>query len=634
MTQAIAPAPEASAGRADWRSALRTVTQRGYRLLNRLAIWFSLVMVAVLIARFVDGDWGNFRRHAWYHLFVLLWMGAVTYALRSVGSREVLRFWLAGFFPATFIAFVVGEFSEGRLDPGNFQTAGVVPVVEEIAKILPLILWTTLLRPKHRHGTLSDFLLLGFATGAGFAFHEDALYSRLASSGFDDGILGTLFPVFLSTGQFAIAHAGWTALAGVGVGLISLHRRRPVAVIGGLALIVVPIVDHGVVNFRGDGADWLMTLTDDGRRPGWLLLAVVIAVVVHDAMALRWASDRDRLFPSPSFGGDIDAARVGALPVRVSALALRQQYRRRRNATFIDLFAARSRGVSAGDRERVRRELVVARDRVGIEAAAAPAKRIAASPPSSPTAPARSGGQLSRRQIGRLLVGAVAVIALVVWWSSRDDEGPDDAFAFDDPSVPVFSEEPFTPPPEASPTTTFRWAPLDGGPFGPIITEPVLLQWEHTDEGGPSGEASLAIDGDRELYIRGSSIHYQDPDVTAKCSGFGSDDLRCFETSRLDTLALIGWAGSTGLHQIAGTTADTRRIAGRDAECVSISFDADTSQLSCLDAETGVQLLLQNESLSLLGSPLLVKAELVEWGTSSEADFAPVPDLIAALEDA
>ena len=230
-----APGEEAAAP--DWRESLRTTRQRGLTLINRVAFWFSIVVLAVTLWRMADADWMNFRRHLGYHLFVLGWLAILTYSVRTIGSREIARFWLMGFFPVALVAYLLTEFTESLLGTDNFQTGVVVPLVEESIKYLPLILLTTLLRPRHRHGTLSDFLVLGFMIGAGFSFLEDALYVRVAASGFDDGLLGSLFPTFLSTGQYTVTHAGWTALAGVGVGLISLHRHRAAAVAAGLGEI-------------------------------------------------------------------------------------------------------------------------------------------------------------------------------------------------------------------------------------------------------------------------------------------------------------------------------------------------------------------------------------------------------------
>lgn len=629
-------APALAPGRqADWRATLRRVAQRGLRTWNRLALWFSVAVAAVLITRFVDGDWGNFRRHAWYHVFVLAWVGALTYPVRSIGSREVLRFWLAGFFPATFIAYVLGQFSEGRLDPGNLQTAGVVPVVEEIAKVVPLILWTTLLRPRHRHGTLADFLVLGFASGAGFAFHEDALYSRVASSGFEDGLLGTLFPVFLSTsGQFAVAHGAWTALAAVGLGLVSLHRQRRSAVFGGAALILVAIVDHGRVNFRGDGADWLMSLTDDGRRVGWLLLLVVIAVVVHDARALRWATARDRLFPVPTLGGDIEAATTGTMPARVERLAPRQQYRRRRNATFIDLFAVRSRGVSAGDRTGVRRELELARDRVGIAPSAAPAvRRDDPTPPMAPEACEPASDDNSDR--ARVVIVAVAVVALLAWLGNRGGDDPSDAVVFEDPSPELFEEDP--PDLFAEEDEEFASEPAfdfedEGAHYGPVITEPVFLRWERSDQRGDVGDITVAIDGDREVHIQGTTFHYQDSTYAFRCFEFDTDDPKCFEAERMDTLAAVMW-DPNHLRALAppGMIFEYRRIGGFDAECAIYESD-DVKQVNCMEIETRVQLLLENDTVDMLGSPLSNRVELVEWREPTEADFARVAEAIVAFE--
>ncbi|MEZ5245449.1 MAG: PrsW family glutamic-type intramembrane protease [Acidimicrobiales bacterium] len=626
----------------DWKRALRTAGQRGYTLVNRLALWFSLLMVAVVVSRLADTDWGNFRRQAGYHLFVVGWLLAVSYSLRSVGSREVLRFWLTGFFPVTLVAYVLTEFTEGRLDPGNLQTAGVVPVAEELVKILPLVLWTTLLRPKHRHGTLSDFLVLGFAIGAGFSFHEDALYTRVAASGFDDGLLGTLFPIFLSSGQYAITHAGWTALAGVGVGLISLHRHRPAALVAGLALIVVPIVDHAAVNWRGDGADRLMSFTRDGHMPAWLLLGVVIAVVVHDGAALRWASARDRLFPPPAFAGDVAVLQEGPLPDRIARLALRQQYRRRRNATFVDLFSVRSRGVSAGERTRVRRELEVARDRVGIAPSAEAPLRSVGAPRASGAGPdAATPPQQSPRRRGAVLVllGAVGVAALALWWTNRSDDTPDDAFVLDD--APPFAPATDAPGPDLEPgdvvDPTFDPPANDASSpdeyYGPVIDEPLFLRWEQSLNSGLVVESTLAVDGDRELWVQAGFMQYQDSEISVGCVGYQTDDVMCFPADRVSTLAVNNWAGGYTTADVPGATTELRRIAGRDASCVSIEFDEQTSTLSCTDVETQVQLLLETSSVTIVGQRESSRFELVEWGTPTESDFEIPPEARAVTAD-
>jgi RsiW-degrading membrane proteinase PrsW (M82 family) len=270
-----------------------------------------------------------------------------------------VRFWLTGFFPVVLVAYFLSNPLEQLIGTGNFQTAVWVPAVEELIKVLPLFLWTTVLRPKHRHGTLSDFWILGFAIGAGFSFYEDALYQRLVASGFGHGLTGTLFPIFLTGSQFVITHAGWTALAAFGVGVFSLYRTRTWGWIVGLGFVLVPILDHAAVNWRGGGADFIRTVVLHGRLASTLLVITVIGAVAHDWYVLRWASTRDKLFPSPGLRGDFKVVQApGSIDKKVTAVVARQRYRRMRNAAFSDLYRVRSHGKSAGDRHAIVTTLV------------------------------------------------------------------------------------------------------------------------------------------------------------------------------------------------------------------------------------------------------------------------------------
>lgn len=355
MTDPATTAPRSGSGGAlaVVRRAWRAVRDPRYTLVQRLAFGLPLLLVAVAVAGVPGVDWGLRVRHAWLHLFVVGWFLLVSYGLRTAGFREVVRFWVTGFFPVALVTYALTEPVESLIGTGNLQTGFLVPVVEEVVKALPLLLWTTLLRPTHRHGTLSDFWLLGFAIGAGFSFHEDALYGRLVASGFEDGLTGTLFPIFLTGSQFVITHAGWTALAGLGVGVFSLYRRRPWGWMVGLGLLAVPILDHAAVNWRGTGSGLIRTIVADGELGAVLLTLSVIACLAHDAWILKWAGDRDRLFPAPRVHADARALASGTLEERLGSFAWRQRYRRFRNAAFCDLYRVRSTGASAGDRSTV-----------------------------------------------------------------------------------------------------------------------------------------------------------------------------------------------------------------------------------------------------------------------------------------
>lgn len=630
--------PMGGAGESGWREMWQRTRQTGLTWLNRIAFWFSMLVVIATLSQMADADWTNFRRHLGYHLFVVGWLALVTYTVRTIGTRELSRFWLMGFFPVTFVAYLLTELTESQFGTRNLQTGGIVPIVEEVIKFLPLILWTTVLRPRHRHGTLSDFLVLGFMVGAGFSFHEDALYSRVAASGFDDGFLGSLFPIFLTTDQYTVTHAGWTALAAVGVGLISLHRQRPFALAGGIALVVVPIVDHAAVNWSGDGSDFMHSITRDGHLAAWLFVGAVVGTLMHDAGALRWATSRDRLFPAPTVTEDVRSlTRGGGPPERVADLVARQRYRRRRNATFIDLFSVRSRGVSAGHRHRVQAELKVARDTVGLRPTArserGTVRRVQpASPGASPLelTPTRldEAAQKRRRRAAGVAIALAAVIALLFWWSRGTDPDANDEVigqlggsdsgptATNEPAAESAGEEPAGPSAAA----------------GPIVTEAVLLRWQFFDESGPIFEQILAADGDRQLWVSRSTLYYQDGGVSIRCDFFGTDAINCFAEERTGSLVEFGMAGYPAKSDVPGIAIESGRIAGRDVTCVSFT-ENETSTRDCRDDESGLQLLLEQEGVTIVGGRRYSRTELVEWSAPSEADFAIPPEAQAVLNE-
>lgn len=325
---------------------------RRYSWWQIAALTVSLLLVVFALIRIPGNDWGLRFEHSWYHLFVVGWFCLLSYRWRTVGTWETVRFWITGFFPVALVSYLLAEPLEWLIGTGNLQTGFWVPLVEEVVKVLPLLLWATLMRPRHRHGTLTDFWILGFAIGAGFSFHEDALYGRLVASGFHDGLTGTLFPMMLTGSQNVITHAGWTAIAGFGVGLFAMYRTRVWSYPVAATFLAFAVLDHAAINWRGTGAEFLRTVVADGRTGEMLLLLTVVAAVGHDWYALRWASRRDNLFPDPTVRDDLRALGSATIADRLGLLAARQRYRRFRNAAFADLYRVRSTGQPAGDRRR------------------------------------------------------------------------------------------------------------------------------------------------------------------------------------------------------------------------------------------------------------------------------------------
>ena len=331
--------------------------------MNRLFFWVTLGAFAIAAVLEARGHWGNLARHALLHGYVMAWLLVLTFATRTVGVREVLRFWFTGYFAVAFLVYVVGHALEHILPMGNFQTAVLVPGIEETFKALPLGLWLLLQRPRGYHPTVSDLMVLGFATGAGFAFHEDLLWGRVAATGFGGSLWGRFFPTFFHGSLFVVTHSGWTLLVGVGLGAAYLYRSRRFGRFLVIAPLLLAYLDHAAVNWRGRFARTLGASLLHGHLAGYAVVVCVIAVPIHDWLMLRWASKRDHAFPPPSPLRELsllvprgEAVKGGSLEVwgeRLRRFFTAVRYRRLRAAVFTDLYRVRSQGRPAGDRGQV-----------------------------------------------------------------------------------------------------------------------------------------------------------------------------------------------------------------------------------------------------------------------------------------
>lgn len=284
---------------------------------NDRALAFGVGLgIAFVLVSFVGragGNWENIADHLLFHGWVLLWLMAVGWTVRSLGPLELARFWLFGYFAVAFVVLAIGEATEAQLgEDRELQIALLVPVLEETAKLLPIVLYLVALRPSLTLPTLTDIVAGGFAVGAGFAFREDLVRERVAADGFDTSFWGVAFPTTLYEGpRFIVAHGGWTIVAAVGIGLIVIHRRwwaYLVALVGWL----LAIADHAAVNALGDAQDELDALTLDGNLLAGALVVVVVGALIHDAVIMRRAARLDDRFDSWELHGEPTVASVRA----------------------------------------------------------------------------------------------------------------------------------------------------------------------------------------------------------------------------------------------------------------------------------------------------------------------------------
>ena len=114
-------------------------------------------------------------------------------------------------------------------------TRNFTPLIEEVCKALPVLVYVFLYRPDRR--TLLECAVL---TGVGFAVQENAFILG--------GMADTVsLPLALIRGFAAGISHGLTTLA-VGYGMSFVHTRRKLFVTGTLALLSAAVIYHSVYN--------------------------------------------------------------------------------------------------------------------------------------------------------------------------------------------------------------------------------------------------------------------------------------------------------------------------------------------------------------------------------------------------
>lgn len=229
-------------------------------------------------------------------------------------EREALRYLLPvfawGFSVAVAFSLVFNTLSAvtlsevASLDRGavSFVTAVfVAPVVEEFWKGLAvLIVFLVSMAAHYRRGVIEfsgvmDGIVYGSAVGFGFAIVEDLLY--YAQAGPETFVVRRLFGGF--------AHAAFTSLTGIGVGLIPWVRYRFLKVLLPLTGLAAAIALHGAFNF---------TASVFGPLAYGVLLLVLVGYL---ALILIWLWVERRVIRNElrdEVGGSISAAEYEILP--------------------------------------------------------------------------------------------------------------------------------------------------------------------------------------------------------------------------------------------------------------------------------------------------------------------------------
>jgi len=252
-------------------------------------------------------------------LYGVAQLALLGWVARVVRLRVLLLAALAGTYAAAPAALlleagwtrVVAALS-GRSLPaaGALASWTVDPLIEECAKLAPLLLLWLLVRSPRRQWGGTDLVLAGAALGAGFGLAEQllrfathagqAVHLDTGGWAFPAGpasvsvpgvarALGSWLPAGVATGGLPDAagsldlHLMWSAVAGLGLAL-ALRRGADARLrLAGLALIALAVADHAAANTQGTAGSLARTLATPftTARPlawAWPLAALAAAI--------------------------------------------------------------------------------------------------------------------------------------------------------------------------------------------------------------------------------------------------------------------------------------------------------------------------------------------------------------------
>ncbi|MFC9688106.1 PrsW family glutamic-type intramembrane protease [Kribbella sp. NPDC056951] len=221
----------------------------------------ALTLVITLPKVTEAGGFGLFVNDVLAHGWTLLLLTLAAGTVRTLTLPTFLKTGFAGFFAAFGLAILVGRPTMNRLERmPQLGDVVVMPVVEEILKMLPVLLVAGFaLRKKDVRLSVADIMLLGAWSGAGFALHENALFGR---GGMDLGaapplslLVPSALPIHTQAGSMlAGGHLLWTTLIALGFGITMLYRKGRLTWLALPVTAAVALGEHGICNAYSDAS--------------------------------------------------------------------------------------------------------------------------------------------------------------------------------------------------------------------------------------------------------------------------------------------------------------------------------------------------------------------------------------------
>lgn len=280
--------------------------------------WVSVIVFLISLI-FLEDSRTVFVQFLWsFYVLLQFW---VICRSKTLTWKRYVAFFLAGAWfvvPLTniFVQFIHVIFGGHTSDV--WSIAVLTPIAEEVFKLIPFGLYLFLSR-RASAMSLTDYVLIGAATGAGFQFLEETT-RRLTSGwfGYGNTLFGqviqwdifSLFPGYFEESLFPTrttsSHAVLTAFIVLGIGMAIRFRKRlnRYGFIIPLAFLLISILDHAVWNGQYQFPEWVLSFHDllgNGYATKPLLIILILLAIVYDYWMLNRVKKELPLLQGESF---------------------------------------------------------------------------------------------------------------------------------------------------------------------------------------------------------------------------------------------------------------------------------------------------------------------------------------------
>ncbi|MGM7724747.1 PrsW family glutamic-type intramembrane protease [Metabacillus sp. Hm71] len=271
--------------------------------------WIS-ICAFVLSLIFMEDSRKMFVQFLWsFYVILQFWLLCRS---KTLSWKKYTYFFLAGAWIITLLnSIIVSSITAifGGREQDVWSQAFLTPIAEELLKLIPLGVYLFLSR-RASTLSLSDYALIGAATGAGFQFMEEATRRLISGGSYGVTLLSgkvlhwdlfTLFPGYFEEGilpdKMSAGHAVLTAMVTLGIGLAVRYKsklKRSTSIFP-VILLVWAIFDHAIWNAGYNAPDWLTWIHDllgSGYAAKPLFLIMLAAALFIDYWELNRVRDK------------------------------------------------------------------------------------------------------------------------------------------------------------------------------------------------------------------------------------------------------------------------------------------------------------------------------------------------------